>query len=243
MLRRDAWPSVSAVVPVYNGSYFLDSCVSQLRGYLGQRGGPYEILIAEDGSTDGSKALCLKLHERYPEVTLIQAPVRLGRGESLRRAMSMAKGDIVLYMDVDMATDLRYLDPLIAHVANGHDVATGSRYLSGSHANRRLPRLVASLLYNRMVRLLLDSEITDHQCGFKAFKKRAVLALLPAVESGEWFWDTEILVRAQLQGMRVAEIPVDWTESPADRSTVKLARDSLRFFFEVLRLRGQLNAK
>ncbi len=236
-------PAVSVVVPVYNGSYFLESCVTQLRDHFAERRTPYEILIAEDGSTDGSKALCRTLRDRYPEVTLLQDEARLGRGESLRRAIQAAHGDVVLYMDVDMATDLRYVDPLVASVTDGHDVATGSRYLPGSHAERRLPRLVASRVYNRMVRMLLDSEITDHQCGFKAFKKDAILRLLPEVESGDWFWDTEILVRAQLGGFRVEELPVEWSESPADQSTVRLAGDSVRFFFELLRLRSELNAK
>ena len=236
-------PAVSVVVPVYNGSYFLESCVTQLREHFAERSTSYEILIAEDGSTDGSKALCRVLRDRFPEVTLLQDETRLGRGESLRRAIRAAQGGIVLYMDVDMATDLRYLDPLIASVADGHDIATGSRYLPGSHAERRLPRLVASRIYNRMVRSLLDSEITDHQCGFKAFKKDAILGLLPYVESGDWFWDTEILVRAQLSGLRVEELPVEWSESPADESTVRLASDSIRFFFELVRLRSELNAK
>ena len=238
-----ARPLVSVVVPVYNGSYFLESCVTQLCAHFAERRTPYEILIAEDGSTDGSKALCRVLRDRFSEVTLLQDEVRLGRGESLRRAIRAARGDIVLYMDVDMATDMRYLDPLIESVADGHDVATGSRYLSGSRARRRLPRLVASRVYNRMVRALLASEITDHQCGFKAFKKAAILQLLSEVESGDWFWDTEILVRAQLDGLRVEELPVEWSESPTDQSTVRLAGDSIRFFLELIRLRSELNAK
>lgn len=233
---------VSVVIPVYNGSYFLESCVVELRSYFAKRGVPYELLIAEDGSTDGSRALCRVLQSRYPEITLIQEEERLGRGESLRRAIRMATGDVILYTDVDMATDLRHMDTLIGHVTNGDDIVTGSRYLRGSHAERSIPRLVASRIYNRMVRILLDSHISDHQCGFKAFKREAALRLLPHVKSGHWFWDTEILVRAQIGGLRVSEIPVDWLESPADRSTVKLASDSFRFFSEILRLRMDLNS-
>lgn len=234
-------PKISVVIPVYNGSFYLESCVIDLRAHFTERGIPYELLIAEDGSTDGSKALCRELRARYPELTLIQAEERLGRGESLRRAIRAATGDVVLYTDVDMATDIRHLDALIEHVSNGDDIATGSRYLQGSLAKRSLPRLIASRAYNRMVRLLLNSHVRDHQCGFKAFKRDSILELLPQVKAGDWFWDTEILVRAQLGGFRVAEIPVEWAESPADRSTVKLASDSFRFFFEVLRLRSELN--
>jgi len=235
-------PTVSVVVPVYNGGYFLQSCVTQLRSYFAEKGLPYELLIAEDGSTDESKALCQVLKDRYPEITLIQAQERLGRGESLQRAIRIAAGNVILYTDVDMATDLRHMDTVIGHVTNGDDIVTGSRYLPGSAAKRSFARLVASRIYNRIVRTLLDSHVSDHQCGFKAFKREAVLRLLPHVRSGHWFWDTEILVRGQISGLRVSEIPVDWVESPADRSTVKLAGDSFRFFCEVLRLRVELNS-
>ena len=235
-------PAVSVVVPVYNGSYFLESCVTQLRGYFAERGTPCEIIIAEDGSTDGSKALCRDLKGRFPEIQLLMEPDRLGRGESLRRAIAASHGDVILYTDVDMATDIRHMDELIRGVSDGEDIVTGSRYLPGSAADRMLTRLVASRVYNHIVRLLLRSRLTDHQCGFKAFKRSAILRLLPEVKAEHWFWDTEILVRAQVDGLRVGEVPVQWSESEADKSTVRLMRDSLRFMSEVIRLKADLEA-
>ncbi len=235
-------PFVSVVVPVYNGSYFLESCVTQLRSYFSERKTPYEIIIAEDGSTDGSKTLCRKLKERFPEIELLMETERLGRGESLKRAIAASHGDVVLYTDVDMATDIRHMGELIAQVSNGEDIVTGSRYLPGSEADRMLTRLVASRVYNRIVRLLLQSNLTDHQCGFKAFKRDAILRLLPAVKAEHWFWDTEILVRAQVLGLRVGEVPVQWSESEADKSTVRLMRDSMRFMSEVIRLRADIES-
>ena len=235
-------PAVSVVVPVYNGSYFLESCVTQLRDYFAERGTPYEIIIAEDGSTDGSKALCRDLKARFPDIQLLMEPDRLGRGESLRRAIAASRGDVILYTDVDMATDIHHMGDLIREVSNGEDIVTGSRYLPGSEADRMLTRLVASRVYNRIVRLLLRSQLTDHQCGFKAFKRSAILRLLPEVKAEHWFWDTEILVRAQVEGLRVGEVPVQWSETEADQSTVRLMRDSLRFLSEVIRLRADLGA-
>lgn len=233
-------PSVFVVVPVYNGSFYLESCVSQLRSYFASRQLSYELIIAEDGSTDGSKALCRDLLTRFPDIRLLEASERLGRGESLRRAIQLAEAEIGLYTDVDMATDLTYMDDLIARVSDGEDIVTASRYLPESASQRVLPRLIASRVYNRLVRLLLGSQVTDHQCGFKAFKRKAILELLPTVKADHWFWDTEILVRAQLAGFRVGEVPVHWSEGPAEKSTVRLLRDSIRFMSELVRLKLEL---
>ena len=126
-------PAVSVVVPVYNGSYFLESCVTQLRGYFAERGTPCEIIIAEDGSTDGSKALCRDLKGRFPEIQLLMEPDRLGRGESLRRAIAASHGDVILYTDVDMATDIRHMDELIRGVSDGEDIVKPADSTGPSH--------------------------------------------------------------------------------------------------------------
>jgi hypothetical protein len=115
--------------------------------------------------------------------------------------------------------------------------------LPGSSAERGFVRLTASLVYNRLVRSLLDSRLSDHQCGFKAFKRQVILDLLPQVKCTHWFWDTEILVRAQREGFRVMEIPVRWHESKPDKSTVKLADDVFHFLHEVIRLRQELYSR
>lgn len=238
-----AQPLVSVVVPVYNGSYFLESCVTQIRDYFAGQGIAHEIIIAEDGSTDGSKALCRELKRRFPEIELRMESDRLGRGESLRRAILASHGDVVLYTDVDMAADIGHMADLVRQVHDGSDIVSGSRYLPGSHAERMLTRLVASRVYNRLVRLMLHSQLTDHQCGLKAFKREAILELLPEVKAAHWFWDTEILIRAQVDGMRVREVPVQWSESEADKSTVRLMHDSRRFLSEIIRLKSDLEAE
>ncbi len=234
---------VSIVVPVYNGHSYLAHCVDELRAELTNLGYDWELLIAEDGSTDGTKELCRDLKERYSDVKFIQEDSRLGRGESLRRTLQIASGDVLVYCDVDMSTDPRHLQELIDTTANGADIVTGSRYLPGSQAERGMVRLTASLTYNHLVRSLLRSELSDHQCGFKAFKRQVILDLLPSVKCTHWFWDTEILIRAQRQGFRVTEIPVHWHESRSGKSTVRLARDVMHFFGEVLRLRQELYSK
>jgi glycosyltransferase AglD len=131
----------------------------------------------------------------------------------------------LVYMDLDLATDIKHLGALIDAVAKeGYDLATGSRLLSESKVERTWSRDVASKSFNFLVRAMLGSKVKDHQCGFKAFKREPLMQLLDEVESNHWFWDTEIIVRAEHKGLRVKEIPVEWSMGKGTK--VKLFRDS-----------------
>ena len=231
---------VSVIIPVYNGAPYLETCLEKVRSHLIASGYAWEILVAEDGSTDGTKELCRKLRAQYPDVDFTNEDRRLGRGASLERSLMAATGDVMVYCDVDMATDPSHLDDLVSAILGGYDIVTGSRYLPESAVQRTPSRLIASRAYNALVRRLLGSKLSDHQCGFKAFKRDTVLGILPDVESRHWFWDTEVLVRAQHEGLLIAEIPVRWHESRNGKTTVRLVSDTVKFLEEVARLRRDL---
>lgn len=213
---------ISLVIPAYNEADGLERAVEAARAALAPLG-PYEILIAEDGSTDGTDRVAARLAERLPEVRHLHRDARMGRGGALRHALPAARGAVLAYMDADLATDVSHLGPLVEAIRNGADVATGSRRIPGSRAERTLKRRFLSVAYNGWVRLWLRSGVRDHQCGFKAFRREAILSLSDRIASDGWFWDTEVLVRAQRAGMRVVEIPVRWREQ--ERTKVRLQRD------------------
>ncbi len=213
---------ISVVVPVYHESAILRANVMRLKKAMDALKQNYEILVMVDGSTDGSREIAEKLASN--RVRVLNSETRLGRGASLRNAMAAAKGDLVMYTDADLAVDLAYLGPLLHEVEEGADISTGSRLMSASEVRgRSLLREFFSRSYNRMLRLLFRTSIKDHQCGFKAFRKSSVLPILDEVKARHWFWDSELLIRAQDNGLRVAEIPVKWTDS--SKSTVDLRRD------------------
>ncbi len=147
-----------------------------------------------------------------PRVRLLHSDERLGRGRALNRAFTAASGSIVCYYDVDLATDMRHLPELIDAIRDGNDIATGSRLLPESTIVRSGGREIASRGYNALVRTILGSSFRDHQCGFKAFRRDRLLSLLPSVTADHWFWDTEVLVRAQKNGYRIREFPVQWRQ-------------------------------
>jgi len=194
--------------------------------------------VAEDGSTDGSADFVVSCERNDSRVRLLHSGRRLGRGKALTNAIFAAKGKIVCYYDVDLATDMRYLPELVNAIKEGFDVATGSRLLPESDIVRTEGREIASRSYNFLVRLVLQSNTYDHQCGFKAFNRERLLPILPAIRSTHWFWDTEILVRAQRAGYRVREFPIRWRAGSG--TTVKV-KDIFEMGSAIFRLWWQIH--
>ncbi len=160
---------VSAVLPVYNDLAALRIAIPRSLETLEEIApGRFELIVAEDGSTDGSADFVREYEERDPRVRLLHADERLGRGRALNRAFAAARGSIVCYYDVDLATDMQHLAELIGSIREGCDIATGSRLLPESNIIRSGGREIASRGYNMLVRLILRSRLHDHQCGFKA---------------------------------------------------------------------------
>ncbi len=226
---------LSIVLPAYNEAKRLKDTVEKVRKSAAETGYKFEIIIAEDGSKDGTDAIASELASKYPEVIHLHSDERLGRGKALMNAFERAKGKVVVYMDVDLATDLKHLKELVDAIAvEGYDLATGSRLMKDSKTDRPAKREIASRGYNFLVRLFLGSKIHDHQCGFKAFKRDVILEIGKDVKDNHWFWDTEVLVLAQKRGYRVKEIPVRWRHG--GETKVDFGRDVVYMFSQILRM-------
>ena len=224
---------VTVVLPALNEADIIEQTVTNISDTLKAYGCTYEIIIAEDGSTDGTDKKASELAQKHPYIRHLHGENRLGRGKALKNSFKQSKGNVLIYMDVDLATDLKHLSELIDAVTKeGYQLATGSRMLSSSKVKRTFTRGFASKTYNFMVRAILGSKIKDHQCGFKSFQREPILPLLDEVEANHWFWDTETLVRAQRKGYKVKEIPVEWKSTRETK--VKLFKDSLDMGWQVL---------
>jgi glycosyltransferase involved in cell wall biosynthesis len=232
---------VSAVIPVFNDRAALEAAIPRSIEELDRiTGGRFELIIAEDGSTDGSAELVREWEQRDARVRLFHSDERLGRGKALNRAFAAAIGPIVCYYDVDLATDMAHLEELIQAIRDGAAAATGSRLMPASDSVRTTDREVASRGYNFLVRTVLGSRLCDHQCGFKAFDRERLLALIPSVQADHWFWDTEVLVRTQRAGLRVDEFPVRWR--PGTGTTVRFG-DVFDMGSDILKLWWRLHVE
>jgi glycosyltransferase AglD len=231
-------PEVTAIIPVYNDRPSLEKALPISLETLSGITPLFEILVAEDGSTDGSAEFVREQGTHDPRIRLLHSDARQGRGRALNRAIQESRGSIVCYYDVDLATDMLHLPALIGAIREGYDIATGSRLLPDSNIVRTGGRELASRSYNFLVRLFLSSGVFDHQCGFKAFNRARIMAVLPSIRDDHWFWDTECLVRAQRKGYRVKEFAVRWR---AGKGTTVKVKDVFTMGEAILRLWWQIH--
>lgn len=206
-------PFVDIVVPAYNEAKVLEVNITRLHRHLSTHlPWTWRITIAENASTDDTLRIARSLADEFSDIRVLHL-TEPGRGRALRAAWSSSDAEAVAYLDADLSTDLSYVEGLIAPIAAGTaDVAIGSRLVSGATVQRSATREAISRAYNTLVRIVLRARFRDAQCGFKALRREHALALLPQVVDEGWFFDTELLLVAQRAGLRIAEVPVRWTE-------------------------------
>lgn len=227
---------LAVVLPAYNEADKIERAVKEVRNELSRyySDEEFEIIIAEDGSSDGTDSIASELASRYVNVRHLHSDERLGKGKAIVNGFRVTKAEILIFMDVDLSTDLKHLKDLIEAIENGYDFATGSRLMKESKTDRSFKRDFASKVYNFLVRLLLSSKLHDHQCGFKAFKRDALFKLMDKVKDDYWFWDTEILVLAQREGYSVREIPVKWKQKKDTK--LRFGKDIVYMLSQILRM-------
>lgn len=205
-MSEQSSPEISIVIPVYNEEAILHAAIVDLRERLSPFGWNYEIIIAENGSRDGTVALAEELKDKYPEVRSLSAG-EPNYGKALRQGIQMARGQYVLCEEIDLCdTDFhrRALERLRAGEA---DLVIGSKLIAGAEDDRPLLRHAASLAYTGLLRLLLGFRGTDTH-GLKAFRRSALLPLIDACLVEKDVFASEFVIRAYRADLKVIEIPV-----------------------------------
>ena len=212
--------TVEIVLPVYNEEAELRAHCLKLYEYVtSQTNYNWEITVADNASTDSTPAIGKKLAQRR-SINYVRL-AKKGRGRAVKQLWLESKADIVMYMDIDLSTDLKHLSKLIDALCRGADVAIGSRLLPNSVVEKRsFKREFVSRSYNFMIKLLFMIKFSDAQCGFKAVTKKAANELIPYVRDNEWFMDSELLILAEKCGYTIYEEPVHWVDNPG--STVRV---------------------
>ncbi len=215
--------SLDLIIPVYNEEVDLEPSITRLRDFLLEHN-PYDwrITIADNASIDRTPEIGQELAERWERVHYLRLPQK-GRGRALRKAWTDSPADVVCYMDVDLSTDLKHLNPLVEPLMEGtKHIATGSRLMRGSEVIDRTPlREFTSRMYNLMIAFMFPGrKFVDAQCGFKAVSRQAVQELVPQIVDNAWFFDSELLLRARAAGYAIHQVPVRWVDDPA--STVNV---------------------
>jgi glycosyltransferase involved in cell wall biosynthesis len=232
-------------IPVLNEEDSLVECVSRALEYLNQSSiSDYKIVIADNGSTDRTAALAQELVRTYPQHVSFVKVAQKGVGLALQTTWGASRADIVGYMDLDLATDLRHLEEMYTLFVTNPELAivNGSRLLPGSKViNRKVIREISSRVFNMLLKALLGAGISDGMCGFK-FARREVAQELLATEIHTigWIFSTEFLVKAQWMRKKIVELPVTWTDD--QKSKVKLLPLSWSYFKHLLMLQAEKKA-
>lgn len=224
---------VEITIPVLNEEATLAKNVAAARAAIDRLFAEPDLVglaIADNGSTDRTQAIALELERSMPGLRYLRLP-RPGVGAALKQSWLSSEADIVGYMDLDLATDVKHLPQAVGAIKAGASVCYGSRlHPSSTVIGRKLQRTLVSHAFNIVLKTWLGARFSDGMCGFKFLKRSALPQLMArgAVSDG-WFFSTELLLAAERLGLPVHELPVEWTDDPDSRvRMVKLTLQYLR---------------
>jgi dolichyl-phosphate beta-glucosyltransferase len=231
-----AAPELSIVIPAYNEELRLPVSLAQISAYIRGSGRATEVIVVDDGSTDGTASVAESFRNEMPQLRLISNGENRGKGFSVRHGMLEARGRIVLFTDADLSAPIEEADKLLAAIEN-YDVAIGSRAINRGLITVRQSvfREFAGIVFNAIVRLTLSLPFVDTQCGFKAFRREPCQVVFEQQTIERFGFDPELLYLARHHGLRAVEIPVRWGHSPATK--VNMFRDSLQMFLDIFIIR------
>jgi dolichyl-phosphate beta-glucosyltransferase len=231
-----AGPELSVIIPAYNEALRLPRTLERIAAYANQFDREVEVLVVDDGSTDGTAAVAEAFRGKIPALRVVPNGRNRGKGFSVRHGVGEAHGRIALFTDADLSAPIEEADKLIAALEH-FDVAIGSRAVNRSlitvHQSPR--REFAGILFNKIVRVILRLPFVDTQCGFKAFLREPCRIIFEQQRIERFGFDPELLYLARHHGLRAVEIPVRWGHSPATK--VSMLRDSMQMFADVFRIR------
>jgi dolichyl-phosphate beta-glucosyltransferase len=234
-------PYLSIVVPAYNESRRLGASLDAMRRWLDAHGTPGEIVVVDDGSTDGTAEVAEARRADDRRVRVVRLAANRGKGAAVRTGATASEGRLILVSDADLSTPIEELDRLLARMREtSSDIVIGSRALPGSRVEVGQPiwRRMMGRGFNRIIRTLTDLPYRDTQCGFKLLDREKTVPLFEKMVVDRFAYDVELLVLARLAGLRILEEPVLWRDSPDSR--VAPLRSSWNMFGDVLKLRGRV---
>jgi len=234
-------PHLSLVVACYNEAQHLESSVRALQVTLRQLNCSHELIFIDDASSDGTPQLLQKIGQTHPQYRIILHEKNVGRGGTVSEGLRMASGRIVGYLDIDLEVPPCYLlSMLTAFETEACDAVVGRRVYKIQMTPFALMRHLSHIGYRWLAGKLLPMPVADSEAGFKFFSREKILPVLDQVKDARWFWDTEVLVRAERAGLCLREVTCLYSRNLEKTSTVRIIPDTLEYMRRVRGLRREL---
>ena len=232
-------PYLSIVVPAYNEARRLPPTLEKLAAFCRDLGRSYEVLVIVERSTDGTLEIAARFAAQQAHFQAVDNEVQRGKGYAVRSGMLRARGEYVFYMDADLSVPLAAVPEFLARFESAPraDVLLGNRQHAMSRITRRQTWLRRTMgqTFNRILKTCALASLHDTQCGFKAFRREAAREIFSRQTIDGFAFDVEVLLLAERLGYKIADLPVEWINSP--ESKVRIVRDSLAMLRDTLRVR------
>jgi len=233
---------LSIILPCYNEAMFLERNVESLQRVFDKTPYNYEIIIAEDGSTDGTDKIAERISRKNNRVLYLHHDKRLGRGRAVSNAIKISKGKVVGFVDSDLQTPAEELPPLVREVYDGKsDFVIGSRIYEKYFFY--FYRIIPSMIYVYIIKLLFRTKLNDTLAGCKFFNREKILPVLEKVKDNHWFWDTEISLLAEWSGLKVTEIKVNFYTKEFIKkrvSKVNMFKDTVDYVKKIIEFKKRM---
>jgi glycosyltransferase involved in cell wall biosynthesis len=232
-----ATPQLSIVIPAYNESARIERTLQRVMACVDRQGWDAEVLVVDDGSKDATVEIVRRWMERDRRLYLVQNHGNRGKGYSVRNGLLQASGEVVMFTDADLSAPMEEAERLMSAIAEGADVAIGSRWMDRARQTLHQPlyRRFFGRCFNWVTRTVMGLPFKDTQCGFKAFRRPAAQVIFRLQRIERWGFDPEILFIARKLGYTVREVAVTWGHD--ERSRMSYLKDGMKMLEEIAAIR------
>jgi len=230
-------PQLSIVIPAYNESARIEHALERVMACVAEQSWDAEVLVVDDGSKDDTAVIVQRWMAQYPRLHLVQNPGNRGKGYSVRNGLLQAAGEVVMFTDADLSAPMEEAERLLAAIADGADVAIGSRWMDRTRQTIHQPlyRQFFGRCFNWITRSVMGLPFKDTQCGFKAFRRSAAQTIFRLQTIERWGFDPEILFIARKLKYVIREVPVTWGHD--ERSRISYLKDGMKMLEDMAKIR------
>ena len=225
---------LSILIPAYNEQQSLRNTLEEISKYIKDKNFISEVLIVDDGSKDDTALIAESSKDLFTNFRLISNGVNRGKGFTVKKGISEAQGEYILFMDADSSTSIEQLDKFIPF-DDDFDILIASRRIAGAKASMPFSRAILGKIFILLSKAILGIKVCDINCGFKVFKTAAAKDIFSKQVMIGWSFDAEVLFLAEKNGYTIKEIPIEWKYS--DDSKVNPVKDGVDSFLGLIAIR------